>query len=297
MICMVSQEVYEIISQTAKSKIETLDNVTGGLSDAIKYKAKINGDFWMVKIFDGTPLRLAWYKELSKLSGGALAVPEMCQLFNENKLCLITPWIEGESLEKKLVTATKSEIANYGVQAADILNTLHSVLISDNSYIERLINRVNNVCKTVEEMNLTFPKRDDCCQFIKNSIKEYAAEDICLVHRDIRPENFIVNNGKLFLFDFDNGGIGEAASDFAYLTTMGAKEHLVFSKEVLSNYLSDNNKQVFWDKNLFYSTLQVMEYAIWKWQIKGKQVYFQADNLIKQYNDFKSNIPAWWKVI
>lgn len=294
---MVNQEIYEVISQTAKSNIEVIDNVVGGLSNAGKYKVKINGKLWMAKIFDGTPMRLAWYKELSKLSGGALAVPEMCHLFDKSKLCLITPWIEGESLETKLVAATKSEIANYGMQAADILNTLHSVTIPDENYIERLYKRVINICESVENMNLSFPEREACCQFVKNVIEKYVVDDICLVHRDIRPENFIVRDGKLFLFDFDNGGIGEAASDFAYLSTMGAKEHLVFSKEVISNYLSDNSKQNFWDKNLFYSTLQVMEYAIWKWETKGKQVYFQADNLIQQYTCFKSNIPVWWENI
>ena len=121
---MVNQEIYEVISQTAKSNIEAIDNVVGGLSNAGKYKVKINGKLWMAKIFDGTPMRLAWYKELSKLSGGALAVPEMCHLFDESKLCLITPWIEGESLETKLVAATKSEIANYGMQAALIANLI-----------------------------------------------------------------------------------------------------------------------------------------------------------------------------
>jgi aminoglycoside phosphotransferase (APT) family kinase protein len=128
---------------------------------------------------------------------------------------------------------------------------------------------------------------------MRDYLKRSSVDSVHLVHRDIRTGNFIVSNGNLMLIDFENGGVGEYVEDFSYLTTIIPPEHYSFSENVLKNYLRNINQECFWNKNLFYSTLKVAEYAVWKYKRTGRQMKYQAENLIKQYNCFNSVYPEW----
>jgi hypothetical protein len=67
----------------------------------------------MVKILPGNPMRELWYAELNKRSNNQMANPKMHKLFPDGNLCLLSPWIEGECLEKHLQFATKDQIDKY----------------------------------------------------------------------------------------------------------------------------------------------------------------------------------------
>lgn len=287
--------ITDIIEQTARAKLEALTAVDGGVSDAKKYKAVINGRPWMVKIMSGTPIKCVVYKEFAKLNCCQLAVAEMFHLFEDGTLCLIAPWIDGEGLDVALTHADEELIKDYGAQTADILKKLHSAEITYPEYHSRLTMRIENACRKVEALGLNFPMHKECVQFLREEISHCSTDKITLVHRDIRPENFIVSDGKLYLIDFDNGGPADAFCDFVYLTTMLHTEHQPFARQVLNSYFNQSPPADFWHKNLIYSTLQVMEYAIWKYELKGRQMRLQAENLILQYDGFKSTIPHWWK--
>lgn len=287
--------MIEYISQTANAELEELIPVSGGLSTAKKFKAKLNGQEWMVKLSTGTEVRDIWYQELDKRSNEQMANPKMHKRFNDGTLCLISPWIMGESLESRLRKATQEQVHNYGVQAAQLLLHLHECSFPYSGYSQLLSTRVNMACSQVKELGLLFPGHQMCCEFLNKMMENYTTEHICFVHKDIRPENFIVCEEKLHLIDFDNGSLGERASDFFYLTTMEINGHYDFSRALIEYYLQSVTEDNFWQKNLFYSTLQVVEYAIWKFQNTGRQMKLQAENLISQYDSFNQVMPLWWR--
>lgn len=289
------QEILEYIRQTAGEEPEYLKPVSGGLSNAEKYKTKVLGSEWMVKIIDGTPVREMWYHELNNRSDDTMANPKMYRLFPDGKLCLLAPWIAGESLEKKLETATNQEIKDYAVQAANILLNLHKLRFDYPAYELSLKKRTEDAITAIKTIPLTFPGYEECCDYLQKAIQSREVKHLCFVHRDVRPENFIVKDGKLHLIDFDNGSLGERASDFTYITTMVREDHRAFSRMVIKTYLEKAESEDFWQENLLYSTLQVVEYAIWKWNIKGRQVCLQAENLLNQYSTFKTLIPLWYQ--
>lgn len=292
---MHKSKILEYICQTASSEPEYLIPVNGGLSATEKYKAKLNGQEWMVKLTTGNQRRNMWYQELGKRTNEQMATPKMHKLFEDGILCLISPWIVGENLESKLMYAMPSQVRDYGIQAAHILLNLHKKSFEYSEYRKMLLNRINNACNQVSRLGLTFPGYKECCDFLKKTADTCTINHVCFVHKDIRPENFIVQGENLYLIDFDNGSLGERVTDFSYLTTLGRSEHYLFSQAVIETYLETEDSNDFWQKNLLYSILQVVEYAIWKYKTKGKQVYYQAENLIQQYDNFKDIKPYWLK--
>ena len=285
----------EYIALTAEEMPTSLEAINGGLSQAGKYRATFGSDVRMVKLLRADERRLTWYMELMKRADKSMAVPGKVRLFDDGTLCLISPWISGESLEHVLASASEIETAKYGRAAAGIVAGLHRDSIEYPSFAISLRQRVGHACAEVNRLGLTFPGHKKCVDFLLDEIKLRHPSRVSFVHMDLRPENFILSDGELYLIDFDNGTIGERASDFAYLTTMARPDHRSFSRALIKSYLGCADSEAFWRDNLFYSTLAVTEYAIWKWNTKGRQVCYQAQNLMQQYDNLTSVIPKWWK--
>lgn len=283
----------ERIRLTAGAEPELLTPVSGGLSTAEKYKVRINGTEWLAKFTKGTPLRVQWYQELMHRASGQMVNPKAFRLFEDGTLCLLTRWIDGEGLDSRLRSAGPEELRSYGRQAARILLDLHEIPVRFPAYAPRLRERTARACAQARELDLQFPHRETCCEFLSREAERLEISHLCLVHKDIRPENFIIRDEQLYLIDFDNGSLGERATDFSYLTTMGGEEFFPFAGEVLAAYLSQAEAEDFWEKNLFYSTLQVLEYGIWKYRSRGRQMRLQAENLMLQYDDLSERIPLW----
>ncbi len=288
-------QISEYIYKTAGITPVSIAPVSGGLTLSGKYKACLNGNNMMVKILPGTPIREQWYKELNSRSNEQMANPKNYRLFEDGNLVLLSPWIEGQCLEDALKGASPKQVEEYGRQAAQILKRLHSNTLDYPAVAKGVLGRIEKACSKIEDYKLTFPGHKECCEFLQNEAKSHNFGQFSIVHKDIRPENFIVNNGLLYLYDFDNGGLGEREEDFAYLLTLGRPEHRPFSYALINEYLKKEEKESFFRSCLLYSALQVAEYAVWKWETKKKQVYFQGENLLRQYNCFKQSVPLWWK--
>lgn len=284
----------EYITQTVGQPPESVEPVSGGLTLVGKYKVTVHGRDWMVKIVPGNANREMWYEALKQRADDRMANPKQFKRFEDGTLCLFAPWIVGDSLETILVNATASEVQAYGKQASELLKKLHSDPIEFPAAGQSMLKRINTACEQVEALKLTFPGHEKCCEFLRQAGEEHVFGKVSILHKDIRPENLIVLNGQLHLIDFENGGVGEPAEDFAYLMTMGRPEHRAFSRALTEYYLQGQDAEKFWQDNLLYSTLQVVEYAIWKWHRKGRQVYHQAKNLMNQYDDLTAGIPKWW---
>lgn len=287
-------KILEHIEKTASATPKYLEPISGGLTKEIKCKTEVCGQEFMVKLIQGNPTRDLWYKELSKHSNDQMANPKMHKLFPDGTLCLLSPWITGKSLQDRLQLATDKQIDDYAAQAAKILLQLHKTHIDYPNYQESLHNRIQGLCAKVESYGLTFPGKETICDYLMNAATNHSVDHICFVHKDVRPENFIVQNEKLHLIDFENGSLGERASDFPYLTTILWPEHHTFANKLINAYLREVDAEHFWQTNLLYSTIQVVDYAIWKWEAKQKQVFIQANNLMKQYDGLTKNIPAWF---
>ena len=287
-------EFCGLFKQLIGVQVETCLEITDGCSGALKYKVSFNGQAWMAKVIKISPDRIQWYQGLAEIREPGLAIPDIYTMPDTSKVLILAPWVSGVRLDSVLGFSDPSVSAKYGRLAALLLKRLHHKSVMDSGYPDRLKARVDRLCSVVMQYELSFPARDVCMDFVKTYVKYIHPMRIAYLHRDIRPENFIVCENTISLIDFDNGSVGESEADFVYLTTMGESKHRAFAKSLILNYLDGCVTNEFWEKNLFYSTLQVMEYAVWKWEVKQKQMLLQAQNLLLQYDCFQSIEPLWW---
>ncbi len=287
-------ETIALVKKIVGGRVDGIIAVKGGVSGAKTYRAKIEGKEWMVKVLPSGNYRLEWYNQLALRATEKMANPKYLGEEKGN-LCLISPWINGENLEEKLDSLSLSQVDKLGREGGEILSSLHQKEIDYPLYQKAVKDKVCCLINKVNEYGLSFPGKKDCVEFLQKKIKEECKGKIYLTHRDVRPENFILNEKGLYLIDFENGSVGERGSDFVYCTTMGKPEHRRFYHALIEEYLTRVDYKEFWKDNLFYSTMQLLEYAVWKWENREKQVKEQAENLIYQYDNFTSIIPAWWR--
>ncbi|MSC86653.1 hypothetical protein EAI89_22965 [Eubacterium sp. am_0171] len=294
---MDKNEFCEIFRQLTGARAESCIEITQGNSSALKYKVSSNGHHWMAKMLEASTERIRWYNSLAEIHGLGLAIPDMYITPDESKLLLLSPFINGTGLDSLIEFSNPTIISEYGRQAAMLMKRLHHRTLINDNYSEDLKARVDQICNTVMMHRLSFPGLDACIDFVKSYSAFAHPGKLGALHRDVRPENFVVGEKGLSLIDFENGCVGELEADFVYLTTMGETKHRHFAKSLLLNYMDGCVTSEFWGKNLFYSTLQVMEYAVWKWETKQKQISCQAHNLMIQYNSLKSIEPLWWNEV
>ncbi|MBO5867853.1 MAG: hypothetical protein J6Q54_02965, partial [Oscillospiraceae bacterium] len=181
-------EIY--IRETAGAEPESIAPVSGGLTLVGKYKVRVNGTDWMVKIGPGDANRQTWYQALNQRADSRMANAKQFKLFEDGTLCLFSPWIVGDSLETKLETATPAELQDYGIQAAEIIKALHSDPLELPAAGQFILKRIGNAVAQVEALGLTFPGYKECCAYLEKEAREHVFGKVSILHKDIRPENF-----------------------------------------------------------------------------------------------------------
>ena len=288
-------EMAEIIRTSHGFDIEEITEVSGGISGADKFKVRFDGKNWIAKIVEASEERVRWYEALAQTECEYLAVPRYISALGHNKALCIAPWIDGQMLETVFSSLDSETIQEFGRQTASVLKELHSRKTGITGYEKLLKLKTDRLCSGLNDQCADFPGKDECIKYIQQYAEKIAIDSVACLHRDIRPENIIINNRHVCLIDFDNGMFGEPEADFVYLTTMGDKAHIPFSVAVIRSYLKGCDEQKFWEKNMFYSTLQVMDYTLWKYQRKGRVSKNQVQNLLDQYDHFRSPEPVWMK--
>ena len=90
-----------------------------------------------------------------------------------------------------------------------------------------------------------------------NQMKEILIflKDNKIIHRDIRPHNIIINDGKIILLDFEHciingaGNIDDAGLNSSYSPDIGIWDDAFSFKKIIESYCSENFKN---DKNYIY---------------------------------------------
>ena len=286
------EQIEAMLSHVTGSPVRVLREVSGGLSGASKFLVEHEGSLWMAKLIEGGAGRLPFYEALSKVRCGLLASPRYYSTYLDNALCVMSPWIEGPSLED-LLRNGNSDRETYASDVASSMRCLHQVQISFPGYGERVGARIKELCDEIDNQQIAFPYQRETLSYLRGAASDFDTWKPCLVHGDVRPENFIVQDGRAVLIDFENGRLGGAEEDFAYLMLIGPDELRPFSKQVTKRYGVDLSDEEFWSKVRMYGTLKVVEYVLWKWGCRHKIAQLQPSNLYHQYHGFERSVPMW----
>ena len=141
-----------------------------------------------------------------------------------------------------------------------------------------------------------FPHMKEINSYIKKRKSIWkTCERLSLTHQDLRPENILVYNDKLYMIDFETADFADPYSDFVFCISMQPDYQLAYSRSLINSYFDNTIPADFWQWTFFYGAMAVQKYAIWKHRVKRKKVKLQAIHFYELYSGLNSTIPAFWR--
>ena len=283
--------------------------IGGGVSYDIKVKACCDGAEYIIKVIegnsgkaDGNPKRLAWYEALRTIrdTDHRVLAPVWCGWTNGH-VVTITEWVHGEQLNN-LFDQCPGLMSQYGERVGKILYLLHhqnfvtqQISIMGVDVRAKTASAVSRLKGDIERYGIDFYGMENAIAYLDSHAGLVSADRAGIVHNDVRPENFIRRGGELFIYDFDSGDISDCFADFTYLTAISQERYRPFSCSVINSYFDGQVPAEFWDVNLYFSVMKLLDYAVYKYRRKGRRIVNQANAFMSMFADYKNPIPAWWR--
>lgn len=287
-----------------------LAEIEAGLSDDVKFRADLNGQSYIVKIVEGrreAPYdanRIIWYRALcmaNKLDG-RIVCPKWFDYIGDH-VVTITGWKRGISLEEYLYN-NPDKMTEYGIEIGKLLHKIHNfgfikseIKKSGEKFAPKILKKVDGLLESVGRLNISFAGIEKVTAYLRENGHVVSEDRAGILHNDVRPENFILDDGGIYIFDFDSGTISDCYADFTYLTVLADKTFRVCAYAAIRSYFGGDIPEDFWRANLYFSLIKLLEYAVYKFKKSGKAVVNQAKNFLEVFNNYDDVIPSWWNEI
>lgn len=276
-----------------------VEKISSGASSVEKYKVYKEGKYYLLRIFDARFMK-SRYKALENMEillENNIAIPKVYSkgLLNDKKGYALLEWIDGISLENKLIS-NENEF-QYGKYAAYELLKMHKVNISNQINIyDRFTELFSKKVKKVLELEIEKENIELLRDFVikyQSILKEL--RDNSIIHGDFHPENIIFNNNKLIFIDMDVCTISHPWED---LTSNACNmEFPNFYSSVIVNYFNGEVPEMFWQVYHLIGSLYVIDYILYTLRIQDKTLKDGQEKLKKFLefsNYFQNFVPSWF---
>ena len=299
----------EVFGEIFKGKNYVLSDVPGGVSFDIKVKATCEGKDYIIKIIEGNApnpgapqKRMMWYQALARIreKNNNLVSPFWFGIHNSH-VVTATDWIHGKQLNKVFRESPELMVAA-GKKAGKVLRDIHQqkfvkdILQAKGVTVAPTASMLaGKLTDEIRSRGISFASIAKAIRFLDDNLSLVSEERAGIVHNDIRPENFILTDENIYIYDFDSGMIMDCYADFTYLSAMSEKEFRPFSYGFIMSYFDTDIPEEFWRVNLVFSIMKLLDYAIYKFNKKGTMVVQQAASFIEAFEDYSTPVPTWWK--
>lgn len=276
-----------------------VEKISSGASSVEKYKVYKEGKYYLLRIFDARFMK-SRYKALENMKillENNIAIPKVYSkgLLNDKKGYALLEWIDGISLENKLISSEKE--FQYGKYAAYELLKMHKVNISNQINIyDRFTKLFSKKVKKVLELEIEKENIELLRDFVmkhQSILKEL--KDNSIIHGDFHPGNIIFNNNKLIFIDMDVCTISHPWED---LTSNACNmEFPDFYSSVIVNYFNGEVPEMFWQVYYLIGSLYVIDYILYTLRIQGKTLKDGQEKLkefLEFSNYFQNFVPSWF---
>lgn len=298
-----------LLEDCFQGKKYVLSAIGGGLSEDIKVKASCEGREYIVKVIEGhaehhtyKPDRAVWYQVLGRIRRGNPGVlgPVWYGAAREH-VVTVTEWIKGEQLNEYFVSNPETMV-RYGKAVGTLLYELHHQEFVRQMITAKKVKAADKNCRVMDallqeihEHDIVFSGMDQAAAYLEANQGVISEERAGIVHNDIRPENFLLADGQIYIYDFDSGTINDCFADFTYLSAMSQAYYRPFSYAVIMSYFQEAVPMEFWRANLWFCIIKLFDYAVYKYRKKGKMIVNQAENFRETFDDYKNAVPGWWQ--
>ena len=172
-------------------------------------------------------------KWLEKLKNLNYNVPQIVGTYNNQ--ILVTKKIEGNVISDD---NAKEHLYNIG----KLLGELHSLKVDEiNEWKEFIWSEYTNLRDAVKDV-MEKDVFDEGTKFIENGLEKISKSKLAIIHRDLRPENVILSDGKYYLLDLESMCVGDVDYDFTRMFNL-LNEKNIYQYEDFKN-LIDGYRQI-----------------------------------------------------
>ncbi len=223
-------------------------------------------------------------------------------------------YVDGEPLKDYLSKIDKKEAYNLGKELGNTLKKVHSIEVNVlNFHIPHWYGKYKWIQKTIVDNSIHRAEKEKAFIYYQENegiIKERYSSDyyyhkvngnyifdengnhviekvLSFIFDDIRLENLVVSNAKVYIKCPINIAIGDPLYDFKFLSLI-ALENVDFAKGIIDGYVDNKTAKDFFKMLKYYTSELII-------QENDKSLNPEIINKIENsYDGFKLDIPKWY---
>lgn len=224
----------------------------------------------------------------------------MCE--EGEKVFLLFSWVEGKDAEEIIPYLSKKEQYRLGYQAGQILQKIHAVIPEDkdegeaweaffNHKIERKVSQYRNCPIKFQGGEAMIKYIEDNRHLLKGRIKT-------VHHGDYHIGNMVVTvEGRLGIIDFNRMDVADPWEEFNRITFC-AKASDYFATGRINGYFNDEVPALFFRLLALYLANNQLSSIPWAMGFGQREIDYmvnQAEEVTRDYGEFKIVIPKWYR--
>jgi len=216
----------------------------------------------------------------------------------EEGVYAILGWIDGEDLETALPFLPETEQYTLGIKSGEIIRKLHTIPAPiDQTEWEIYFNRkTDKKIKLYRECGLRFEGDHHVIAYLEQNRHLLKNRPQCFQHGDHHTGNMMLENGALYIIDFDRFDYGDPWEEFNRIVWSAVlSPH--FATGQLRGYFSGEPPPEFFPLLAFYiasNTLSSLPWAIPFGKSEIDTMMKQTQDVLRWFNNMKNPVPAWY---
>ncbi|MHB1483090.1 MAG: aminoglycoside phosphotransferase family protein [Saccharofermentanales bacterium] len=291
--------MFDIKNSDSYVKIEPIDK---GWSEDKKYcVTKNDGMKYLLRV---TPIaryerRKALFEVLEQVA--ALNIP-MCLPVEfgvcEDGVYALHSWINGEDAEKVLPDLYEVEQYILGDKSGEILRKIHSIPAPETqeNWATRFNRKTNIKIQKYRECGLRFPGDEKVIEYIENNRHLLENRPQSFQHGDYHIGNMMIENGELYIIDFDRYDFGDPWEEFNRIVWSAAASPY-FATGQLRGYFNGEPPIEFFKLLAFYiasNTLSSIYWSIPFGQNDIDTMMKQSQDVLSWFDNMQNPVPTWY---
>lgn len=252
-----------------------------------------------ISLYESRKKQFELLQQVEKLNVNA-SRPISFGKLNDNEIYMVLSWLEGEDAEIAVARLSDEEAYKLGVEAGEILNKLHKLMVDKSeemSWGEKFTNKMKRKYKALEESKVEVPKKEIIIDYMNKNMHLTENREQTFTHGDYHLGNLIVNNGRIGVIDFDKNKISDPYDDFkSFVWNALISEY--FATGMINGYFDNNIPEDFFPLLAVYATEQLISYLPWAATLKEEDLekgYYVHNRILEWYDDMNLVVPKWYK--
>jgi len=236
----------------------------------------------------------------------SLGVPAMKPIslsINEEGVCSVYEWINGQDAEIVIPTYTSEMAMSFGLDAGQALRFIHSIAAPENTepwgtrYLQKLDRKIENY----STCGLRYDHDSAILSLLTEDRDLVKYRPQCFQHGDYHIGNMMIDNdGQLRIIDFNRWDIGDPWEEFNRII-WSAQASPAFASGIISGYFGGTDiPDDFWRLMRYYISANLLSSLPWAIPFGENEVRTmrkQAAEILSWYENMTRLIPSWYSAI